>query len=442
LAPASLAVSANNPRATSAARILALVAPLTNYERNRKDKPRWSLDNIRALLARPGATASRGLAVQVGGSKGKGTTALYLDALARHVGLRSGVYLSPHVDDVTERVQIGGAPAAMLEDVVRELVAFVARSGLADVSFFEVMTAAAAECYARAGVDLAVFEVGLGGRLDATTAIAVDAAILTNVELEHTELLGETVAAIAGEKAFILRPGKPAFTAANGGALPVIAARARSIGSRLAVLDRDFTLRCAASDPHQLRGVIAVGRERLPFTIPGAATFEGIALTLAVCCLRALRPDLASRITAALDPVRFRPQLPARCERIATPVGVFLVDGAHTERSLQATAAEAARMAPGHRYAVLFASAAGKRWQGGLSWLRPIVDTLYVTTLEGTAGEDPHVICAGARALGLRAEVVASAAAGLAALRRHAGPFLVTGSFYLAGLVRRLLGVT
>ena len=230
-------MSANNPRTSAAERILALVAPFTNYERNRQDKPRWSLDNIRTLLARPGATSARGLAVQVGGSKGKGTTALYLDALARHLGLRSGVYLSPHVDDVTERVQIDGQPTPLLEEVVRELIDFVKRERLQDVSFFEVMTAAAAECYARAAVDLAVFEVGLGGRLDATTAVPVDASILTNVELEHTDLLGDTVEAIAGEKAYILRLGKVAFTAARNGALRVIEAYAREVQSPLRVLD-------------------------------------------------------------------------------------------------------------------------------------------------------------------------------------------------------------
>ncbi len=434
-------MSANNPRTSAAERILALVAPLTNYERNRQDKPRWSLDNIRTLLARPGATPARGLAVQVGGSKGKGTTALYLDALARRLGLRSGVYLSPHVDDVTERVQIDGQPTPMLEDVVRELVDFVKRSRLADVSFFEVMTAAAAECYARAAVDLAVFEVGLGGRLDATTAVPVDASILTNVELEHTDLLGDTVEAIAGEKAYILRPGKVAFTAARNGALRVIEAYAREVQAPLRVLDRDLLLAITHDDGRTLSGVITDGGTRLPFVLPDAATFETQALTLVACCLRALRPDLAPNLAAALDPVRFRPHLPARFERIVTPDGVFVVDAAHTERSMQATATEAARMAPGHRFAVLFASAAGKRWQAELSWLAPIVDTLYVTRLEGTASEDAQTICAGARTVGLRAKAVDGAAEGLAALRRHQGPWLVTGSFYLAGQVRRLLGV-
>jgi len=433
-------VSAPDPSPSAAERILASLAPLTNYERNRADRPRWSLANIKTLLRRPAATPARGLAVQVGGSKGKGTTSLYLDALARHLGLRAGVYLSPHVDDVTERVQLDGGPAPMLADVVDEIAAFVRQARLADASFFEVMTAAACECFARAGVDLAVYEVGLGGRLDATTAIDVDLSIVTNVELEHTELLGDTVEAIAGEKAYVVRPGRPAATGATNDALAVIAARAREVGAPLRVLGHD--LRIEATDAGAgFAGVVIDGGERLPFELPEAARFELPALAFAVSALRTLFPRLRLDVARALRPVRFRPRLPARFERVERPEGVYFVDAAHTEGSLQATAHEAARAAPGHRYAVLFASAAGKRWQAGLSRLAPIVDTLYVTTLEGTASEDPQAIGDGARRLGLSVCLVADPAVGLAALRQHPGPWLVTGSFYLAGRVRRLLGV-
>lgn len=442
-----VAVAANNPTAaawsggsrTPAERILELVAPLTNYERTRKDPPRWSLDNIRALLARPAATPSRGLAVQVGGSKGKGTTAMYLDALARHLGLRSGVYVSPHVTDVTERVQLDGAPAVMLETVVGELVAFVRGVPEREFSFFEVMTAAAVECYARAGVDLAVYEVGLGGRLDATTAVPVDAAILTMVELEHTELLGDTEAAIAREKSYVIRPGKPAFTGARGAALEVLRARAREVGAPLRVLGDDLRFEQVMPRSDGWAGVLVDGRVRLPFFLPQAARFEVDALGLAAATLRALRPDLAPAVAAALDPVCFRPTLPARCEKIVTPQGLCVVDGAHTERSLAILAAEAAKLAPGHRWPLLFGSAAGKRWREGLSVLSAIVDRVYVTALEGTASEDPAVIAAWLQAQGVPAQVCTDTSSGLAALRCRPAPWLVAGSFYLAGTVRRLL---
>jgi dihydrofolate synthase/folylpolyglutamate synthase len=429
------------PSRAVAQRIVALLAPLTNYERNRKDPPRWSLDNIRALLGRPGATPAHGLAVQVGGSKGKGTTALYLDALARRVGLRSGVYVSPHVVDVTERVQLDGAPAPQLEAVVRELVAWVQQRAASDVSFFEVMTAAAVECYARAGVDLAVYEVGLGGRLDATTGVPVDASILTNVELEHTELLGDTEVAIAGEKAWVVRPGKFAVTGARGEALAVVEARARAVGANLLVLGRDLQLRDVTVSGDAYRATLDDAGERLPLCMPGAARFELDALALAAATLRRLRPDLRPAIAAALAQVTWRPTLPARCERILTPTGLCVIDGAHTERSLAVLAAEAARLAPGHRWPLLFGSAAGKRWRQGLSGLLPIVDRVYVTALEGTASEDPALLGAWLQAQGVPVELVPDAQVGLDALRRRPAPWLVAGSFYLAGAVRSLLAV-
>ncbi|MEZ5964421.1 MAG: hypothetical protein R3F56_11295 [Planctomycetota bacterium] len=434
-------MTAADPSRPAAERILALVAPLTNYERTRSDRPRWSLANIRALLRRPGATRPSAKAVQVGGSKGKGTTALYVAALGRALGLRTGVYLSPHVDDVTERVQVDGRSPAVLVDVVAEVVAFAERAQLPAVSFFEVMTAAAVECFAREGVGLAVYEVGLGGRLDATTAIGVDLSIVTNVELEHTELLGDTEVAIAGEKAHVVRRATPAITGATGDALAVIAARARAVSAPLRVLGHDLVVEAEAVGARGFAGTIVDRGERLPFALPEAAGFELPALAMAVAALRTLHPELGPALGAALTPVRFRPPLPARFERVVRAEGVYFIDAAHTEGSLRATAAEAARAAPGHRFAVLFASAAGKRWQLGLSQLAPIVDTLYVTTLEGTASESPDAICACARGLGLAAHAVADSASGLDALRRHPGPWLVTGSFYLAGQARRLLGV-
>ncbi len=431
-------MTANNPRAATAQRILALVAPLTNYERTRVDPPRWSLDNIRALLARPGATPLRGQVVQVGGSKGKGTTASYLAALGQAVGLRTGLYVSPHVDDVLERVQVDFAPATSLEDAVAGLVTFVKTAGLADVSFFEVMTAAAVECFARHGVDLAVLEVGLGGRLDATTGVPADASILTTVELEHMEVLGDTIAAIAAEKAFIVRAGRPAFTATVGDALAAVEARARLVEAPLRVRGREFDAVVDGASAGITRGTLRLPHAELPFELVGAASFEVDALLLAAACLAELCPASRTALARALLPVR-RPPLPARFERLAAGFGEVIVDGAHTERSLAAVAVELGRIAPNRRWRVLFGSALGKRWREGLSRLLPLVDSAVVTNLDGIASEDPAVIAAWLRGRGVDASITPDAVAGLAALGARPGPWLVVGSFYLAGRVRQLV---
>ena len=224
-------------------RIGELLAPLTNWERTRTDRPRFTLDTIRSLLERlgPGLDRPTPLAIQVGGSKGKGTACAWLAQLATGAGLRVGVYASPHVSTIRERVVLpeGLCPEEQLVGAVRQ--ALEAADGLDPApSAFEVLTAAAAICFRDARLDLAVWEVGLGGRLDATAALPGDLSVLTGVELEHTQVLGDTVEAIAAEKAFVLRPGGIGVSGCVGTAAQVVAAHAQRIGCRLLVRGVDF----------------------------------------------------------------------------------------------------------------------------------------------------------------------------------------------------------
>src|SRR5688572_28305011 len=146
---------------------------------------------MQRLLQRSGARPCVRPAGQVGGSKGKGTTCAMLEALALASGGVAGVYTSPHVTTLLERIRIGGADIAVgqLEPLLRDVLA--APAGERAPTFFEAMTLAAAAAFAQRGVDLAIYEVGLGGRFDATTALPIDAAIVTTIELEHTDLLGD-----------------------------------------------------------------------------------------------------------------------------------------------------------------------------------------------------------------------------------------------------------
>ncbi|MEM7199294.1 MAG: cyanophycin synthetase [Planctomycetota bacterium] len=418
-------------------RLRALVAPLTNYERTRPDQPRWSLDTMRALLAGPGFALPEGLLVQIGGSKGKGTTALYLESLARAAGLRVGTYLSPHLQSLRERVRLDGMPAeaATLERHLRATLAQAKHLGL-QPSFFEVMTHAALGAFADAGVDLGILEVGLGGRLDATTAVPVDASIVTVVELEHTELLGDTVEAIAGEKAHVLRADRPGFTGATGGALQVLRQRAAAVRTSLHEDGTSFGLEALREDATDLRGVFrTVDGRRQPFALTGAAAFERPALSLAAACLATLAPDRP----LPLDPVP-RPTLPGRFEVLACPDGAPLVlDGAHTERSARALAEELERRYPGRRPWIAFASAAGKRWRDGLKWLAPRADRVVVTALTGTQSEPPEAIADWLRSQGTPCEVAVDVPEALARLMAGGELRVVTGSFYLVGSVRSQL---
>jgi dihydrofolate synthase/folylpolyglutamate synthase len=422
----------------AAERLAPLLARLENFERTRPDRRVWDLATTRALLRRADAERSVGPAIQVGGSKGKGTTCAFLTALALAARRRVGCYTSPHVVTIRERITVDGAPIP-LDQLEQLLAALLQRAATAGVrpTFFEALTVAAVDAFAQAHVDLAVYEVGLGGRFDATTAIPVAASILTGVELEHMQLLGDTVAAIAGEKAPIVRPGGLGFTAARGDALAVVERHARDVGARLYVLGTDLHLvepQWSGTDC-RARLVLPNGRdERL--LLPQARAFELPALALAAAALAAVLPDARLQ----LDPAPRPWPLPARFEILrAADGGTVVLDGAHTENSLAAVAAEFRRRWPGRRVAVLFACAADKRWREGLSALLPIADRFVVTGLTGTVGEDPARIADWLAAQGSRVEVAADAAAGLALLCAAPPPRLVTGSFYLAGQVRAQL---
>ncbi len=417
--------------------LLRLLAPLTNYERTRPDGPRWSLGPMRARLARGSCRAPRP-AVQIGGSKGKGTTVAYLESLARAAGVVPGAYTSPHVESLLERIRVGGEVAGAQE--VHEVLVPVladARAHGEDLTFFEAMTCAAANLFAARQVGVALFEVGLGGRLDATTALPVDASIVTNIELEHVELLGDTVELIAAEKAPVIRPQTPAFTAARGPALEVLLQHARTVAAPLCVLGQDLRLELTRDEPARHTGWLHLPGGRHRFTLAGAARTELPALALAAAAFAQLFPDRP----LVLDPVpRWVP--PGRFELRETPRGPLVLDGAHTEESLHALARELRLRFPEQRWRMLLASAAGKRWRAGFRHLLPLADQVHVTAITGTSSEDPATIADWIRAQGVAADVSEDPTAAVHALLATSGPRLVTGSFYLVGIVRRTIGTS
>lgn len=420
----------------AAERLAPFLSQLVNYERLRPDRRLWDLATMRAQLARADAPAPPRPAVQVGGSKGKGSTCGFLTALVEAAGRRAGTYTSPHIATLLERIRCDGEEitTAELERLLPRILAPSAAPRAA--TFFEAMTLAAAWWFAERQVDLAIYEVGLGGRYDATTALPVDASIVTGIELEHTDVLGSTVEAIAAEKAFVIRDGGHGFTAARGPALGVLRAHAAAVGARLAVYGDQFAAHDVVWTANGCRGRLRLPDGRnLPFSLPGGAAFDVPALALAAAALAHLRPDWPLQ----LDPAP-RLALPCRFEVLAEPDGeVLVLDGAHTEQSLAGLAVELRRRWPGRSAAVLFACATGKRWREGLSALAPVADSVVVTELSGTPGEDPAAIAAFLAAHGVQSERVPDVEAGLAALRSRPGPRLVTGSFYLAGQVRSLL---
>ena len=206
------------------------------------------LARTRALFAALGDPQDAFEVALVAGTNGKGSTVALLDAMLRADAARAAVgapgsghgrvgrFVSPHLTRFAERFMVDGRPLpdAALEAALREVRPHAEGLG---ATFFEVLVAVAALAFARAGVGRAVLEVGMGGRLDATNASEPTLSVITQVALDHEAVLGPDVATIAGEKAGVLRAGRPAVTSAEGAALGVVRRRAAELGSELTVVD-------------------------------------------------------------------------------------------------------------------------------------------------------------------------------------------------------------
>ena len=212
--------------------------------------------------------------VQIAGTNGKGSTAAFLESICHAAGWRVGLNTSPHLVEVTERIRINGtdinrADFARSVEEVRAAAEQLRAENIAP-TFFEHLTALALVAFRRAGVDVAVLETGLGGRLDATTVAGAEIVGLTPIALDHTRILGDTLEAIAAEKAAIIRPGTVAFSATQPvAAKAVIDARGAACG----VVPR------YATDTAEILGATADGRLRVTFTTP-SGHYENIALAL------------------------------------------------------------------------------------------------------------------------------------------------------------------
>ena len=303
------------------------------------------LERIADLLARLDSPHLRVPVVHIGGTSGKGSTATFTAAVLQAHGLRVGLHLSPHLQIVNERHQIDGRPAptsrlwALWQRMVPAVEAVGREGAFGPPSYFEAHVALALLLFAEEGVDVAVVEVGLGGSLDATNIIPARVAVLTNVGLDHTEILGDTPLQIARDKAGIFKPGQQAITGVTQPeVIAHVEARCADLGVPLRRLHRDFP---------PLQGV--------PLGLDGE--FQAHNAALAVEAARAFWPDL--------DPVRTQAalaaaHLPGRLEVVQQAPHVLL-DGAHNPDKIRAAAASVgAQTGSGRRRIAVVALKAGK----------------------------------------------------------------------------------
>ena len=480
------------------------LAGLVNAERPKlgaRVPARFSLAPIRALLARVGNPQHALPALHIAGSKGKGSTALFAEALLAEAGLRVGVFTSPHLTRWTERFRVDGAEvseAALARALsrLRPSVDALRKDAALCPSFFDATTAAAFLLFAEARVDCAIFEVGLGGRLDSTNVCEPLVTCVTSIELEHTEQLGTTLAAIATEKAGIAKARVPLVTGALAKpARAAVRARAREVGAPLLRAGEEFHATesesavsgsgvhywecgaggvgerwegCAGNEVDERREISERGeifaraafaaseetnaRKKINapafeahFTLAAPGAHQVGNAALALCCARqfvharGLTPrapweQIARRALA-------RARLPGRVE-IISRAPWLVVDSAHTKASARALAAVLAKIPRARAHFVLSVSA-GKDLDALIAALAPHADTVTVTRAEPSRSRAPQEIAAALarHAPTLRVQTEPDPRHALHTAAKTARPedlLCATGSVYLAGLAREI----
>jgi dihydrofolate synthase/folylpolyglutamate synthase len=408
------------------------------------------LDNIRALLAAFGDPHRAYPCVHVAGTNGKGSVcAMIAEALERN-GLKAGLYTSPHLVRVEERIRVAGKliPAAEFRRITGEVKArsekLLASGALeAPPTFFEVLTAIAMLYFREKKIDIAIFEVGMGGRFDATNVVTPLVSVITNIALDHQEYLGKTIGAIAFEKAGIIKPGVPVVTGTESEtALKVIRARAKDEGAFL-IRVRDGKTKGAGAKaglsrkcPFEYR----FGYDIFQFApgLPGA--HQGKNATVALAALSVLhriwRPLDKSKMVDGIENTRWE----GRLELVGTRPRFYL-DGAHNAAGaevLKAFIRNDLRVRPVLVFAMMKDKAVGR----AVRLLFPQAKKIILTSIPYARAARPEGILSLAGPFRKKIVIEPSLERALALARREAGPrgiVLAAGSLYLVGAIKKLL---
>lgn len=436
----------------------AALLSLTNVEAMRRediDIPRvFTLDRMRALVQALGDPQHSFKVVHVAGSKGKGSVCEMTAAALRGCGFAVGLYTSPHLIDVRERIRIGGRMISPEEFTVLTRRVLDAAAGLPKkvgaATYFECLTALALLYFAEQAVDVAVIEVGLGGLLDATNVVRPDVTAITSIHLEHTDILGDSLDQIAGHKAGIFKEGVPALTSVQDESiLQLMRATAEAAGTRLTTLGQaDVTYSESFTSRHDLGPHFKVS-----LTTP-ASNFEHVAVPL--------KGEPQARncglVLLIIDALRQRGlHLPDTlvCEGLARTSNLgrlelvfkdprIVIDGAHTKESVQALVKAVGQQMRYDSLVVVFGCNSDKDIHGMLGAMSMGADKIIFT--RATAGDrsvEPRDLqrrftdISGKQAT--TAPTVKDAINAAARAVARGDMILVTGSFAVAGEAKKLL---
>jgi dihydrofolate synthase/folylpolyglutamate synthase len=397
-------------------------------------------ERTRAILDRIGEP-DRGLAgALIAGTNGKGSTGACMASILRAAGHDVGFMPKPHLISYTERIEINGRPITeaefveTLEWLMPALDQVAAEMGQA--TEFEMLTAMAL-AYLAPRIDRLVCEVGLGGRLDATNALDLGVAVITNVDLDHQKYLGDTIEQIAHEKAAIIKQHNRAITGAEGLALRIVEEHASKAGAPLWVLGRDIHVESTSLGwQGHILNVTGPGFEYTDLRLPLVGEYQPANAALAVAAAHVLDQITEAHVRHGLQSTRW----PGRLQVIATGPRVIL-DGGHNPAGLTKAGAALRHLIGAERLVVVFAMLSERDPAQLLAALRTVQPDAAVFTEPASAAGHAASADDLAKMYGAGGQAVRPAAAALERAREVAGPsgnVLVCGSLYLVGEVLAL----
>jgi dihydrofolate synthase/folylpolyglutamate synthase len=386
------------------------------------------LERTEALLAKLGSPQRKLSAIHVAGTNGKGSVVATCEALLRARGLVVGRYTSPHLVDFRERVTVNGQPI-FEEEVLEFLERWIPTAEEMGATFFEVTTALAFDWLAKREVDLAVIETGLGGRLDSTNVLTPRVATVTSIGLDHMDLLGDTLEAIAKEKAGIFKAGIPAVIGEPSPAIRELLAKCakEAVATPVVILDDAY----AISDVQVSATGTSFTLNGRTITTPLLGVHQARNTATAIATLAAIGKEYLpppGEISKALAGVF----LPGRFERR----GKVIFDVAHNPDGARTVAETIRAINPPSPRTALVAVLSDKDWRGIIRELAPAVDRFLFTNAPSAPAErrwDAAEARSFARAQGFEADLEPDMDAALALGQERSETLLITGSFHTVG---------
>lgn len=426
--------------------LLTLGKELTAPRQARVQK--FDLQNIAILADWLGQPHRAAPCAHIAGTNGKGSTAAMLDSILRAAGLSSGLYTSPHLERINERIRLDGEEisdadfAASFTRIAAAIESLMASGALAaHPTYFECLTAMAFDWFARRPVDFAVFEVGMGGRLDATNIVTPEVAIVTQIDFDHENYLGHSIAQIAGEKAGIIKPGGWVASAAqHPEARAVLVRRCADLDARLVEIDSAYRIEEAQGAGGCCHALVSALHSRrkilLEIPLPGRFQLRNAVTAVAAARLLAERgfPLDDAAIVRGIATVRW----PARLERVASRPDVYL-DGTHNPAGARELLHFWEKHLGERRILLVYGAVRDKAVDEIAGLLFPRADIVILTEPRQSRAISAPLLAEMTGDLAKYFEVIADPAKALERAVELAGPqdvIFATGSLYLAGNLR------